>query len=268
MRDSAVMVKIPTAGARRAFYIDKYEVTNRQFARFVEATGYQTDAEKHNRGWVYDLELGRWEEKKGVSWRDYHRPETDNHPVVLVSYNDARAYCDWAGKRLPTEEEWELAARGTRDQTYPWGNSPPTAATCNFADRTLGTEWASKQIDDGYSFTAPVGSYPQGASPWGCMDMAGNVWEWCDGWYGGPAQSGKANPLVHPTSSNRVLRGGSWGDGPRMMACGSRIGLWSSFRFTYSGFRTALGPEGAGVVEIAACQDTVPFLPPDGNIRQ
>lgn len=256
LKDSSVMVKIP--GKAGIYYIDKFEVTNRQFANFVEATGYKTDAEKQGRGWVYDLESFRWEEKRDVSWRDFCKPGTENHPVVMVSWNDAKAYCDWAGKRLATEDEWEFAARGTSAWTYPWGNTPPTGSTCNFADRKLGVEWADKDVDDGYCFTAPVGSYPHGASPWGCMDMAGNVWEWCDGWYGGACASSRtaANPMVNPTNSNRVLRGGSWGDGARLMSCLSRIGLWSSFRFSYSGFRAAFGGEevrlgGGGVGDVA-----------------
>ena len=202
LKDSSVMVKVPAGefwmgsppgegdgdeGPQHKvyvseFYVDKHEVTNRQFERFVRAIAYRTDAEKKGSGWVYDEYKGKWVDKKGVSWRDYYDYATEKHPVVLVSWNDARAYCKWVGKQLPTEAEWEKAARGIDARKYPWGSGKPTGSKCNFADRSADLGWSDKSTDDGYARTAPVGTYPQGVSPYGCMDMAGNVWEWCNDW--------------------------------------------------------------------------------------
>ena len=179
-KDSSVMIAIPSGkfwmGSGRGegpdnerpqhrvnidlYFIDKYPVTNAQFERFVEDTGYVTDAERNDSGFIADFR-GIWENGKGVSWRDYFSAATVNHPVVLVSPIDAAAYCRWAGKRLPTEAEWEKAARGTDGRKYPWGNAPePDDTHANFVGRG----------------TKPVDSYPMGTSPYGCFDMAGNAW--------------------------------------------------------------------------------------------
>jgi len=161
-----------------AFEIDKFEVTNADFATFVEATGYKTDAEK-----------------AGVSnaWRTYAQGK-DNHPVVKVSWNDAVAYCQWLGKRLPTEAEWERAARGTEGLIYPWGN-----------------EYDPEKVngkDRGIRGTTAAGSFPEGASPDGVMDMAGNVWEWTADWYKPYPGSTYQSPYFG--EEYRVLRGGGW----------------------------------------------------------
>lgn len=161
-----------------AFEIDKFEVTNADFARFVEATGYKTDAEK-----------------AGVAntWRAYAQGK-DNHPVVKVSWNDAVAYCQWLGKRLPTEAEWEKAARGTDGRVYPWGNEyDPQKA--NGKDR-------------GIRGTTAVGSFAEGASPYGVMDMAGNVWEWTADWY--QPYPGSTFASDYFGEKFKVLRGGGW----------------------------------------------------------
>jgi len=161
-----------------AFEMDKFEVTNADFAKFVEATGYKTDAEK-----------------AGVAntWRTYAQGK-DNHPVVKVSWNDAVAYCQWVGKRLPTEAEWEKAARGTDGRVYPWGDRyDPQKA--NGKDR-------------GIRGTTAVGSFAEGASPYGVMDMAGNVWEWTADWYKPYPGSTYESPYFG--EKFRVLRGGGW----------------------------------------------------------
>jgi len=161
-----------------AFEIDKFEVTNADFARFVGATGYQTDAEK--------MGLSR-------TWRDAAEGK-DNHPVVYVSWNDAVAYCKWVGKRLPTEAEWEKAARGTDERLYPWGN-----------------EYDSKKVngqDSGIRGTTAVGSFADGASPYGVLDMAGNVWEWTSDWY--EAYPGSSYQSPYYGQQFKVLRGGGW----------------------------------------------------------
>jgi formylglycine-generating enzyme required for sulfatase activity len=129
-----------------------------------------------------------------------------------VSWNDARAYCEWLGWRLPTEAEWEKAARGTDGRMYPWGNQAVAANLVNFADKSLTIYWADSGQDDGYEFTSPVGHYPAGASPYGAMDMSGNVHEWVADWYYDAyySVSPSTNPTGPSTGSSRVLRGGSW----------------------------------------------------------
>jgi formylglycine-generating enzyme required for sulfatase activity len=163
-----------------AFEMDRFEVTNEQFERFVAETGYVTDAEKAG----------------DTSWR-YYAEGKPNHPVVKVSWNDAKAFCEWAEKRLPTEAEWEKAARGTDGRTYPWGN-----------------DWDVNKAntkDAGYRGTTIVGSFSDGASPYGVMDMAGNVAEWTSDWFqpypGYPGGDGEAQYFGE---KYRVIRGGGW----------------------------------------------------------
>ncbi|HZU87085.1 MAG TPA: formylglycine-generating enzyme family protein [Anaerolineaceae bacterium] len=213
-----------------AFWIDSTEVTNAMFTLFIEATGYQTDAEGQGGAWIYDG--AGWSETPGADWQHPRGPGSDltgleDHPVVNVSWNDAAAYCAWAGVRLPTEGEWEKAARGLDDRTYPWGDQSPAGDLLNFADINLNVDWASASVDDGYQFTAPVGSYPAGASPYGALDMAGNVWEWVNDWYSPTyyAVSPASNPAGPATGTSRVLRGGSWNhDGANLH---SSLRLWN-----------------------------------------
>jgi formylglycine-generating enzyme required for sulfatase activity len=172
-----------------AYYMGKYLVTNAQFRKFSRASGYQA--------------AGNWE-ALATRWGD-------SAPVVEVSWNDSVAYCRWAGLRLPTEAEWEKAARGTDGRKYPWGNHWDAARCRN----SVGT------ASDG---AAAVGSYPSGVSPYGCLDMAGNVWQWCSSKYkpypyriaDGREDSGGDDP--------RILRGGSWGE--KVVTC---------FRTSYRG---------------------------------
>jgi eukaryotic-like serine/threonine-protein kinase len=169
-----------------SFYMDEMEVTNEQFRRFVEETGYISDAE--NSG------------NKKNNWKTFASPDRNNHPVVLVSWNDANAYAKWAGKRLPTEAEWEYAARGGLvGMRYPWGDEPPPRRA-NF-DRGRRVQTPP---------TEPVKSYePNG---YGLYDMAGNVSEWCQDWYDPDyyRNSPERNPGGPSTGESRVIRGGSW----------------------------------------------------------
>ena len=177
-----------------AFWIDRYEVTNDQYRAFVEATGNRVP---------YDWQKGEIPAGK------------QDHPVVRVSWEDAQAYCQWAGARLPTEAEWEKGARGTDARQYPWGNTFD-GSRLNFCDRNCEFDWKDTDVDDGYARTAPVGSFPAGASPYGALDMAGNVWEWVADWYDGDyyRRSPGSNPAGPDSGGYRVLRGGSWSSYP------------------------------------------------------
>ncbi len=231
------------------FWIARYEVTNAVFARFVEETGYLTDAETSGFGWVFDQSTGRWNQTPEIDWQHPYGPESDlqglmDHPVVHVSWNDALAYCQWAGCRLPTEAEWEKAARGVEGGMYPWGNTSVAGNLLNFADRNLAVDWADNDADDGYQYTAPVGTYPAGASPYGVMDMAGNVWEWTADWYGESfyAESQLENPTGPGSGSTDVLRGGSWNGDAQYVRTAIRIHGPADYRRGSTGFRPARSP--------------------------
>ena len=159
-----------------AFWIDQTEVTNVQ---------YQACVSEGACGSPHEL--------------DYFKDtKYNNHPVIYISWDEAKTFCAWAGKRLPTEAEWEKAARGDDGRTYPWGNQKPNPSLTNYFDNRKGS--------------SEVGSYPAGASPYGAMDMAGNVWEWTADWYS--PEYYKISPVRNPTGpkagDKRIVRGGSW----------------------------------------------------------
>ncbi len=209
------------------FRIDATCVTNDDFAAFVAGTGYRTDSERFGFSAVFHLAvrarpfdvLGRatgtpwWRTVRGADWAHPGGPLSDldglgDHPVVHVSWNDAQAYCAWAGRRLPTEAEWERAARGgIVGARYPWGDDLGPEWRCNIWQ---GRFPSHNTLDDGYLTTAPVRTYePNGYGLW---QTAGNVWEWCADWYdpGYYAVSAEADPQGPGTGSARVLRGGSY----------------------------------------------------------
>jgi formylglycine-generating enzyme required for sulfatase activity len=230
VRDGVVMVLVPSGEfyigsdwddesapahlvSLDSFWIDRTEVTNRQFRMFVEATGHRTTAEQEGNGRVWVRE--NWTYVAGANWRAPQGPESrasDDTPVVQVSWYDAVEYCRWAGGRLPTEAEWEKAARGTNRRAYPWGGGV-SGDRLNTCDARCPADWRDGSMDDGYRFLSPVGAFPSGASPYGALDMAGNVWEWTQDWYGAGyyANSPAQNPQGPPTGTNKILRGGSWG---------------------------------------------------------
>ena len=218
------------------FYIDKYEVTVGQYNQFVRATGHPP--------------LPDWVSK--------YSP-TDQHPVVGITWDDAIAYAKWASKRLPTEAEWEKAARGGLIGTeHPWGNAPLDGTQCNFADKNLSKiwdrerkpedNWADKNINDGYALTAPVGSYPPNG--YGLYDMVGNVWEYCFDAYdknfyaNSPRRNPVAQIIVKDGENNivavnklRVGRGISWYDAPHAVWIANRLGVDPKGKTFNVGFR-------------------------------
>jgi formylglycine-generating enzyme required for sulfatase activity len=218
-----------------AFYIDRFLVTSAQFAGFVRATGHRTFAEIQRGARVWRWDNGSWK-RLSVANAYWRSPSgrggvlaEPTHPVVQVSWNDAALYCKWAGKRLPTEAEWEKAARGPDERRYPWGDTwDPTKAN---------GEAKLKR-------TTPVGSYPQGASPYGVHDLAGNVWEWVADWYAedyyNRGQTG--NPLGPEAGEFRVVRGGSWLDHPAVLSTTFRHPIAPSYSVNVVGFRCARDP--------------------------
>ena len=199
-----------------AYWIDKTEVTNLMYAQCVKDGPCQAPSQS------------------GSSTRTsyFGNSQYDNYPVTSVNWTDANAYCNWAGARLPTEAEWEKAARGTDGGTYPWGNTSPTCSLAN-----LTPYGKSACVGD----TSAVGSTPSGASPFGALDMAGNVWEWVNDWYGPAyyASSPASNPKGPSSGTLRVLRGGSWNNNENGMRSAVRVWNIPSLSYNYFGFRCA-----------------------------
>lgn len=225
------------------YRIDRNEVTNAQYALFAEVVRQQAAALHRQRNTLLPEEVIRLELLEARNYRDprmvvylgktspralptFRRPD---HPVVGIKWEDADAYCQWRGARLPTEAEWEKAARGTDGRTYPWGDEPPT------------TQANVKGVGDGFEYTAPVGSYPNGRTPDKVEDMAGNVWEWVADWYQHDAyRTGEArNPTGPASGREHVLRGGSWNDNPAMARAAARLHMFVDYRDITVGFRCA-----------------------------
>ena len=196
-----------------AFYMDKYEVTVKQYAAFLQESGGDRPSE----------------------WKTMNKTANQNRPVMGVDWSEASRYCKWAGKRLPTEAEWEKAARGTDGRLYPWGNDPPTALHANHGKK----EWNNHEA------LVPVGKLEDGKSPYGIYDMAGNVWEWVSDWYDNDyyKNSPSQNPTGPPTGGFKVIRGGSWNTSARNLRAADRYFDPPSFRSQYvPGFRCAKNP--------------------------
>lgn len=197
------------------YWIYKNEVTNAEFALFVEATDYITTAEKTNGSLVYSNYI--WLPRDGANWLspegiDSNIITLDSYPVVHISWIDAKSYCEWAGGDLPSEAEWEKAARGEDAQLFPWGYQLPTGERTNYCDYNCPDNFLGTGQDDNFIFTAPTGTYPLGMSPYGALDMAGNVSEWVSDWYSENyySESPYDNPRGPETGDMRIFRGGSW----------------------------------------------------------
>jgi formylglycine-generating enzyme required for sulfatase activity len=193
-----------------AFWVDQTEITNRMYAACVAAGACISPAQisSNSRADYYD------------------NPVYSDYPVVHVSRQAAAAYCQWAGRRLPTEAEWEKAARGTDGRVFPWGDTLGDFRA-NFCDQTCTFNWAAVAINDSAQELGPVGSYPQGASPFGALDMAGNAYEWVldeyDAFY--YAAMPAANPVNPPASNEAVIRGGSWFDRSTFIRAANRVNV-------------------------------------------
>ncbi len=232
----------------RPFFIDKHETTNREFAAFVQEAGYVTQAERTGYAWCYLKESDDFEALKGADWRHPQGPgstiqDSLDHPVVNLSWNDAAAYARWSGKRLPSEAEWEFAARsggleqvtaagggGHRSGAHSAGKAPtvsPSALKSGSSGDSAGPLhgtgeghvqaniwngiWPVKnQLRDGYYYTAPAGAFSP--NQLGVHDMIGNAWEWTADWYGADYYrvSPPQDPAGPSSGQHRVARGGSW----------------------------------------------------------
>lgn len=193
-----------------AYAIDQFEVTTALYAAFLAA-------QPRPAPWL---------------WETVNLRQHSDRPVIGVDWADAEAYCRWKGKRLPTEAEWEKAARGTDARLYPWGAQVPNEKLANFA---LGARFSYSQV------LMPVQSYEAGKSPYGLYQTAGNVWEWVSDWYSASyyEHSPGNNPIGPERGQFKVLRGGSWSDLPKYLLTYGRFKLWPETRNSYTGFRCA-----------------------------
>ena len=229
-----------------AFWIDQTEVTMRMYYLCVQAGACK---EPTSRGTIIDY--------YGI------RPEFDNYPVIDVDWSMAKTYCEWVDRRLPTEAEWEKAARGPDARTYPWGNTF-NGSFANSCDKSCAADQGKDEsFDDGFAMAAPVGSYPPGASVYGALDMSGNVLEWVADWYdevyyfGSPA----SNPLGPDSGQDRVQRSGSWlGDGYFILST-RRFSDNPSRASAAVGFRCAVSQNMQADLTPLAQTSTVTFTP-------
>lgn len=203
-----------------AFWIDQTEVSNRQYQQCEQAGVCEPPAER------------------GSHYRPAYYGAADyaGFPVIFVTRGQAITYCEWVGGRLPTEAEWEYAARGPNSSIFPWGNAFD-GTRLNYCDASCDAGPNDPKVDDGYAETAPVGSFPSGASWVGALDMAGNVREWVDGWYGSYPRAALIDPAGPERGELIIPRGGSWIDNPSLVRSANRGGNTPDYYRDYYGFR-------------------------------
>ena len=217
------------------YWISKTPITTGQFRSFVSQNNFVTDVEVagHEGPFVYDFDINGFQPKQGYYWDNAFKDVTakypeitvnDQHPVSCVSWNDAIAYTNWLKESnnleftLPTEAEWEYAARGSDGRVYPWGNETPDGTRANYADEMFDQYFPNTEqsivhqgINDGYAITSPVGSFPEGRSPFGALDMAGNLTEWVYDSYYEFSASPKINPVFTNANNNiKMMKAGFW----------------------------------------------------------
>jgi len=248
------------------YWMGKYPVTVGQFRRFVKDSDYITDAEHGMGSWQWSDKEHEWIVQADGSWNNPYFEQHDGHPVVSVSWNDAVAYCEWISHKLglefklATAAQFEKGARGIDGRRWPWGNQQPDGTRANYADINFWRKYGDarqpdKTIDDGFTETSPVGSYPAGASPYGLMDMAGNVWEWNHDPYDPDYYSymPETNPSGPPDTgvldqARENRGGGSWTDrsghitpkGGHNMRSAARTGDEQNSSDDHMGFRVVI----------------------------
>jgi len=230
--------------ALAGYWIDRSEVTNAMFEQFTADTHFVTGAERSGasavNGYSEAVPAADWRHPQGLT---SSISGLDEHPVVQLNWYAAQAYCQWVGGQLPSEAQWEKAARGSDGRLFPWGNEMPKGVFLNAADANLPVPWAKNDQDDGHRYTSPVGNYPAGASPYGVLDLAGNAWEWTRSLYRDyPYKLDDGRELsADPLQTDLVtMRGGCWYDDYGSVRATLRYGGKADQSTDGTGFRCVL----------------------------